>query len=548
MVIKAVMDSNGYLALRDVFLTRSVTAPSPDFTLYGEFADELAAYSCGRYDEVTEYVQYCIVRVLADAISAHGDKRCALRYLEYIEDETILSHDALNLHSRLYLMGLKHGEDAISQLHFAADGSVSLNDVSLYKVNGSTRLRINITSFREGMLLFEGTTDLETMCPGCSLYVADEKGKKHKLELTDCHTRDEFGFDEDLIYAGRQFKVTLPLKVGARYEFVVRDANKREFPITPDLLAHSRMDPKNAHRYFVKDGYLVKMRGSVFSIEKDTPGAHAKAEVKCLMDLAKRGKVTAVAYRLAYHAHHAFQKKPVWIVADRPHAAKDNGEHMYRYLLKQDCAEKNDIYFMLDKDCPDYERVKSYGRVLVHDSLSHKIRFLESEMIICAAANNLATNAFGKSGAFYRDLYDFDFVYLRHGVSHNDQSSWINKLDKNIRILVATCKPEYEGILNGDYGYTEREAKLTGLPRFDNLYDEREKVISILPTWRKNLQGEWVPRSSKRAYVPSFKQTDYFKFYNGLINDERLLAVMEKHGYRGVFYLHPVFAAQATDF
>ena len=37
-------------------------------------------------------------------------------------------------------------------------------------------------------------------------------------------------------------------------------------------------------------------------------------------------------------------------------------------------------------------------------------------------------------------------------------------------------------------------------------------------------------------------------FYDALIHDERLLAQMRKRGFRGVFYLHPVFEAQYTDF
>ena len=173
---------------------------------------------------------------------------------------------------------------------------------------------------------------------------------------------------------------------------------------------------------------------------------------------------------------------------------------------------------------------------------------MESRVILCAAANDLLTNALGKNGKYYRDLYDYDFVYLRHGVSHNDQSRWINRLNKNIKVLVATCRPEYDGILNGDYDYTEEEVKLTGLPRYDNLYDEAEKKIAILPTWRKGLQGDTLNMSSEREYVVNFTDSEYFHFYNSLINDERLLTVMEEYGYTGCFYLHPVFETQYKDF
>ena len=45
-----------------------------------------------------------------------------------------------------------------------------------------------------------------------------------------------------------------------------------------------------------------------------------------------------------------------------------------------------------------------------------------------------------------------------------------------------------------------------------------------------------------------FKDTDYFKFYNGLINNERLLSVMREKGYKGLFCLHPIFMKQSVDF
>ena len=49
-------------------------------------------------------------------------------------------------------------------------------------------------------------------------------------------------------------------------------------------------------------------------------------------------------------------------------------------------------------------------------------------------------------------------------------------------------------------------------------------------------------------YYEGFKETDFFKFYNGLITDERLLKVMREKGYTGLFCLHPIFAKQSAHF
>jgi CDP-glycerol glycerophosphotransferase (TagB/SpsB family) len=217
-------------------------------------------------------------------------------------------------------------------------------------------------------------------------------------------------------------------------------------------------------------------------------------------------------------------------------------------MNETDMSKKRQVMFVLQKTSKDYDRMKAVGPVLDYGSLRHKMKFFEATKIISAAANDLEVKLLGHSQAYYRNLCKFDFVYLRHGVAKDDQSRWLNKLQKNIRIILSTSTREHDAIIAGYYGYTEREVKLTGLPRFDNLYDERQKKITILPTWRKNIEGERRKGTAKRGYIVDFKDTDYFKFYNALINDERLLDTMRKNGFTGTFYLHPVLEEQLGNF
>lgn len=49
-------------------------------------------------------------------------------------------------------------------------------------------------------------------------------------------------------------------------------------------------------------------------------------------------------------------------------------------------------------------------------------------------------------------------------------------------------------------------------------------------------------------YNPNFKDSDYYKFYSELINDDTLMAAMKKYGYKGYFMLHPQFISQTIDF
>ena len=82
------------------------------------------------------------------------------------------------------------------------------------------------------------------------------------------------------------------------------------------------------------------------------------------------------------------------------------------------------------------------------------------------------------------------------------------------------------------YLYNKNSVILTGLPRYDVLQKlkittEKERKIIIIPTWRMYIKGTLDIISYKSIHSDTFKFTDYFKFYNDLINDKYLLEIMK---------------------
>ena len=506
---------------------------------------------CSRREKgsVCRYIQNYALKLLLSKMKEHAHVEGLVDYLQDISDEAICHSKDLDAHQALYLLSKKYGKDVRGDLTVTDTGHLYIYNVDVGNINAAIHIRVSISSIRDKKLIMEGMTDLPyLLSPKYRFLASNSSGKNIPIEVSPLRINDETGFDGEKYFEGQQYKVEFPIEKPDDFTFYLQDDSGWTFTLSPRMGAYSRLNSRIQVSYFSLNGYLVKCNQGVIHVSAYTKKLHRQYEWNYMKALIKLKKPASAIYRLLYYIDSFFQKKPVWLVMDRPHLAKDNGEHMFRYLQTTEAAKKNDIYFVLKKSSRDYERLKKVGKVLTHDTIKHRLKFLEAQVLIAAAANNLTVNAFGKRGAYYRDLYNFDFVYLRHGVSHNDQSEWLHRLKKNMRILVATCKPEYEGILQGDYGYTEREVKLTGLSRYDNLYDDRKKIIAILPTWRQNLEGGLEYRSSKRAYIPGFKDTEYFRFYNSLINDERLLSVMKEYGYTGVFYLHPVFEAQFPDF
>ena len=51
-----------------------------------------------------------------------------------------------------------------------------------------------------------------------------------------------------------------------------------------------------------------------------------------------------------------------------------------------------------------------------------------------------------------------------------------------------------------------------------------------------------------RSYNPYFKKSEFYKFYNDLINDKNIIDSLKKNGYKMVFALHPLLRKQISDF
>ena len=253
-------------------------------------------------------------------------------------------------------------------------------------------------------------------------------------------------------------------------------------------------------------------------------------------------------YRATHLALKPLQRSSTWLLLDREDAAGDNAEHLFRYLQKINPPKKTKIYFVISKNSPDYKRMKRYGKVLPLYSFRHKIRFMNSKFVISSHADPHVLIPFGETNKFINGLIDFDFIYLRHGVSDKNQSKFLNKYSKNIRLMISSSEKELGVALSDEYGYDKSNVAITGMPRHDKLKSKPDNKILIMPTWRKSIASPLSQNTGQRAYNESFKDSDFFHFYNSLLKNERLIQALNQNDYRLEFYLHPAFSAQISDF
>jgi len=68
-----------------------------------------------------------------------------------------------------------------------------------------------------------------------------------------------------------------------------------------------------------------------------------------------------------------------------------------------------------------------------------------------------------------------------------------------------------------------------------------EKLIFIMPTWRADLVGAWDGKGQKREINPEFYSSSYVKTWKEVFDDPRMRTLLEKYGYRTLFFAHPCF-------
>jgi CDP-glycerol glycerophosphotransferase (TagB/SpsB family) len=142
---------------------------------------------------------------------------------------------------------------------------------------------------------------------------------------------------------------------------------------------------------------------------------------------------------------------------------------------------------------------------------------------------------------------NFRVLFIQHGLLVQQLAQYQNIAFDDTKEYFCASPFERENLRDPSYGFSEDEVKNTGLCRYDGLKNNDQRVLLIFPSWRNYLavQSSAFERRHKSSF---FKKTDYFKLYNGLINDPRLLAAAKEYRYRVIYLLHPIVSEQAGDF
>jgi len=356
----------------------------------------------------------------------------------------------------------------------------------------------------------------------------------------------------------RAFSVSLPydaVKAAGDVHFELEFEGKA-YPLSLVFPSHfSKLTETLTNATWRFDDRVCRYDKNTLSLRffKNKPLSGIGREAALAFEMLKSGKKRAfamLAMRSAYWLTRLYWKgKTVWFFLDKIYKGGDNAEYIYRFAK----PKRDGIYktYLIDKHAPEAAALKTDGlRPTYRNTLRHYMAFLNADLVVASNSTVMEVNHLSdETSAYLRDLVHFKTACVQHGLSVQNIGAAQHRLRDNTALYFCAAPIEMDNLSRPIYDYTGDELKLTGVPRFDGLKDRKKKQLLLSPTWR--MQSAVTVRKNegvKRDYNPYFRDSAYFKTYDALIHDTRLLAAANRLSYEIVYVLHPIVSPQLKDF
>ena len=558
-----------YLYRRRADSSSTVQNQKYNLNFYSKTIEQVENYlintSIFLYNEILPFIQFFVgydilfrikanINLVLDNNSLYGYISIIKELLNKIEDKYILEQRNVPNNYKIYLLSRKHQKDLRYEMFINNNIFYYINYIMI-NLNQNSIVFWRILDIKNNILYLEGKDNF--WMPSKNYYYYCKLNDKifypNYIEYSNYDQYTIYG----IIHKGKIIMYEIPLNQINNIQILsfFMDYLGINFEILTSLGWYSHIPPIS-NGYYISNNYIIKFIQNRFIIYKYNKALEKKFENQYCDELRRMKKNYLIKFRKKSKIYidniKNTKKKEIWIINDRRDQAGDNGEYFYRYLKNKN-PEDIKIYFAIEKNCTDFQRLKKLGNILDLNSQKYLNIFIIADKIISSISNGWVVNPFKSDYIYLRDLLKFENIFLQHGIIKDDLSNYLNKYNKKYDYFVTSSKKEYKSLLKYKYGYNKNNIILSGLPRYDNLERlknkiNKEKKIVIIPTWRVNIKGTIDLQTYKSIHSETFKFTSFFKFYNKMINDEKLLLYMKKYNYKGIFCLHPCFSAQWIDF
>lgn len=483
-----------------------------------------------------------------DIYSNYGEKMQQLfeSCLSKCEDFTISQLKNTDPIQKIKLLNVKNNENIVPKLEFRKHG-LYFNNLRIVDLKASNQIRIESMNFINGNMEIHGLIRSGIPEPDLKWYAVINGQKRILLELHETALNPKKYFNK-VYYHDRGFDLLIPIKDFSTLHF---ENEYKGYGITKSgfiFCTNGKLDPTVPLYYIYGKKLFTVKEEQIIAVKSSLKNRFLYA-IRLASYLCRTRKRKYLLYRMVPIILKKLKRKELWIFIERPSAANDNAFALFQHVCKNEKPRNVKCIFAISKTSRDWKKVSKVGKTIPLLSKLYKVYFMMADKIISSQAEYWVYNPFAGNNRYFRDLYTAKFIFLQHGIIKDDLSTWLNHYEKNFSLFVTAAVPEYESIVsNSAYGYGKECVRLLGLPRYDLLVNAPEPLIAILPTWRESLAAKIDPCTGKHLYQPHFKESNYWKFFNNLINDERLLSVMREKGVKGIFAVHPCFEENYIDF
>ena len=465
-----------------------------------------------NFQEIPKFVQYELLNQLKwlSAIEYSKEELDLTRlkpFVESIDDNILLNNLLIENDTKIFLFKLKYDQipkDLIEKLNLNTV-FIDIYDI----INNKLNILASLTTLTDIKLdIIVNGEKINTTIKKFPQYDKYSLGHKYASDYS--------------------IEATIPLSESKKYEIRWETENVRlkiDFS-RPCNFSKSIGYGKTKH-------YISILKENRIIVKRKTTLNWIKQELSTQINMIRRhesGFLKALPFRMAYMLSYPFLKnKRIWFYMDRPDEPDDNGLHLFKYSVKQN--EDIDKYFIIDANNEDFDEIKKIGKVLPYKSFKHRLLGLYVENIISSHPDNEIIYPFWGGYPFFAGLLKSNNIFLQHGILKDDISDWLNRKNMNLSFFLVSSKKEYDSTFKYPYNYGKKVIQLKGLPRYDNLKNVEDKhEIIIMPSWRRYLTRK------SNEYIA---ETEYFKRFNSLINNEKLIEKAKEHNYEIIFRPHP---------
>lgn len=260
----------------------------------------------------------------------------------------------------------------------------------------------------------------------------------------------------------------------------------------------------------------------------DLVSKYEQVTISYCLTITPRGNLKVETFKINknynQYLSQSVDNEEIWLIGERPDTAQDTGYHFFKYCRLTYPDQK--VYYAIEEGSHDLKNIEYLGNVLISGSPEHFEIASKATVLIGSHDFDYFLPFKGIRSANYKHTVK---VFLQHGVLGRKMVEYNKKYYKQPFDIFCVSSTDEKTMVMEQLGYDEKDLRVTGLSRFDELLKNHnpKKEILLIPTWR-----EWLNTTD------ALLQSEYLRRYTSFLKNPKLIQLLKQHNLVLNFYPH----------